>query len=1586
MSDLVPEQSSEIAIIGMTCRFPGARGVSEFWQNLQAGVESISFFSDQELEAVGVAPAVLNDPNYVKASPVLEEVELFDAPFFAINPREAELMDPQNRLFLECAWEALESASYVPEMYEGRIGVYGGAGINAYFLYNIAPYSDLLTSSEGFQAVTMNDKDYLSTRVSYKLNLKGPSITVQTACSTSLVAVHLACESLLNSECDMALAGGVAVNVPMRVGYFYAEGLHFSPDGHCRSFDAQARGTVFGSGVGIVVLKRLADALADGDCIHAVIKGSAVNNDGSLKVGYTAPSVDGQAAVIAEALEVAEVNPETVTYIEAHGSATELGDPVEVAAMIQAFRLSTEKKGFCAIGSVKTNFGHLGTAAGAAGLLKTILAIEHGMIPPSLNFEQPNPEIDFANSPFYVNTELCEWKVNGHPRRAGVSSFGMGGTNAHVVLEQAPKIEPSSQSRRHQLFLLSAKTKSALEIATTDLVARLRDGPTLNPADVAYTLQVGRTAFNHRRAVVCHSLEDGVEALATSAPHRVLTVNQTRRARPVAFVFPGVGDHYVGMAQELYQTELVFQEWVDRCCTLLEPLLECDLRDVLYPHRDEPMAAEQTQGLDLHKMLGRQTGEASENPLQQTVFAQPAVFVIEHALAQLLVSWGIQPSALIGYSLGEYTAACLAGVLSLEDALKLVARRAQMIQALERGAMLTVSLSEDEVQPFLGDEVTLTGVLTPSVSVLGGSLAAITALSKELTSQEIGCRLLPTTHAFHSPMMTPIRDEFTRLTQTVSLSAPEIPYLSNVTGDWITPTEATDPTYWARHLCQTVQFSSSVDKLLKNRDQVLLEMGPGQSLGSFVRQHPDCQAAQASWVLPTIRYSYDEQSDSAFLLKTLAKLWLAGVEIDWVGFHRYERRHRLSLPTYPFEGKRYWLEFSQRQREGQATGEQIYTSAEGIKALPRQEVSDWFYLPTWRQIAPRAPLLTEEATGSTCWVLFVDRCGLGNQVETGLLEHNQHVVTVHSGSLFKKLGKNRYQVQPRSRTDYETLLGELRQQGLEPDKIVHMWSVTDDESTTHGLDLERTLDLGLYSLMCLAQAVGEMNLTSCEISVVSSQLQIVTPDERLDPRKATVIGACRVIPLEYSGIACRCVDVALPTPGSWQAEALMTNLLSVLETEVDDVVIALRGHQCWVQTFEPINLPPVGEGTPSRLRSHGVYLITGGLGGIGLALAEHLARTLQARLILLSRSGLPPRAEWAQILAAQGDEDGIGRKIRHVQHLEELGAEVLAVAADVANEGQVRVAVEQAVARFDTIHGVVHAAGVPGMGLIQFKTPEMVAEVLAPKVKGTLVLGQVLREQEIALDFVVLFSSIASVIGGGPGQVGYCAANAFMDAYAQRHVENEWLTISIDWAEWQWNAWKEGLTGFGDKASAFFIENRRQFGITFEEGSDALERILSHRLPQVIVSTQDLHEVNKLSKNFTVKNILDWGRGPGETREEHSHLGEVVALHPRPELMTTYTAPTNEVEERIAGIWQGLLGIELIGINDNFLELGGHSLIAVQVISRLRQLFQVDLPLSLVLTAPTVADLAVAVEMEIIKELQDTEQKAEQALSSAQVA
>jgi amino acid adenylation domain-containing protein len=889
MNETLPQSPEAVAIIGMAGRFPRARNLDEFWRNLRAGTECVSFFKDDEVEWLPIehAPA-LTDPRYVKARAMLEKPEWFDAAFFGLNPREAAIMDPQHRVFLECAWEALEDAGCDPEACDGLIGVFAGASMNTYLFTNLLSNPELVKNYGLFSSMIMNDGDFVPTRVSYKLNLRGPSINVQTACSTSLVAVCLACQNLLSYRCDVALAGGVSITFPSRRGQHHLEGGILSHDGHCRAFDAQATGTVLGDGAGIVVLKRLSEALADGDRICAVIKGTAINNDGAVKIGYTAPSADGQAECIAMAQAEAGVAPETISYVEAHGTGTPLGDPIEIAGLTKAFDLPAGTKKICSVGSVKSNIGHLDIAAGVAGLIKTVLSLQHGEIPPSVHFETPNPKLELDRTPFFINGALRPWPRRDVPRRAGVSSFGIGGTNAHAVLEEAPSTMPAAPSNRpQQLLVISAKTPTALGDATENLAAHLRAHPEQQLADVAFSLQTRRKAFGHRRIVVADTAEAAVAALAARDSQRVVTGVSDGSARPVVFMFPGQGAQAINMGRELYEVDPGFRADVDRCSEILQPRLGSDLRRVLFPAADK-----QAETTEL---------------LTQTRITQPALFVIEYALAQLWIRRGVRPQAMIGHSLGEYVAACVAGVFSLEDSLALVAERARLMQAQPAGAMLAVRLSEDRVAPFLNETLSLAATNTRGLCVVSGPFDAIMALEKKLGEGDVASRRLATSHAFHSAMMEPALQPLADFVSRLPRHAPKIPFVSNVTGTWITAEQACDPRYWATHLRRTVRFADGIATIAAGGKLVLLEVGPGQTLAGLARQNP-AVVADTALVVASLGHGKEVASEYAALLQATGLLWSVGVEIDWKSLHAGETRRFVSLPTYPFERKRYWIE------------------------------------------------------------------------------------------------------------------------------------------------------------------------------------------------------------------------------------------------------------------------------------------------------------------------------------------------------------------------------------------------------------------------------------------------------------------------------------------------------------------------------------------------------------------------------------------------------------------------------------------------------------------------------------------------------
>ncbi len=1383
-----PAGGHEVAIVGMAGRFPGAPDVEAFWRNLMAGVESIATLTPAELERAGVAPELRSGRSYVPVASVPDGVDLFDAAFFGVAPREAEGIDPQHRLFLECAWETLENAGYDPRSWPGRIGIFAGMGMNRYFEHLLAHGE--AAGLSGLQGVFGIDKDFLTTRVSYRLGLEGPSVAVQTACSTSLVAVHLARRALLDGECDLALAGGVSLRNLYRDGYLYEPGGILSPDGHCRAFDAAAAGTVPGDGVGLVALKRLADARADGDAIAAVILGSAINNDGAAKVGYTAPGLTGQVRVVREALAEAGVEPSTIAYVEAHGTGTALGDPIEVAALAEVFRGGGAVfPASCALGSVKTNIGHLDCAAGVAGLLKAVLALRHRAIPPTLHFTRPNPQLDLGNTPFYVNAAVEAWAARGGPRRAGVSSFGIGGTNAHVVLEEAPPAEEEAAAAGGggwQLLQLSARSETALARAAERLVDHLARRR-LDLADVAFTLRAGRRGFEHRLAVVCRDAAGARAGLLGADPGQAMRGRATG-APPVSFLLPGQGEQRVGMAEPLYRTRPRFRAAIDRAAELLLPHLGRDLRELLFPGEDP-------------RCEPRCDPDAAARLLDRTRFTQPALFAVEHAIAQLWIEWGARPAALLGHSVGEYVAACLAGVFTFEDALALVALRGRLIDELPEGAMVSVPLSAAELSPHLGPGLWLAAENAADRSIAAGEEDAVAALAERLAARGLEVRRLRTSHAFHTPLLAPAVAPLVEAIARVPRRPPALPFVSNLTGTWIRPEEATDPEYWGRQMCQPVRFAAGLRALAARYPGALLEVGPGETASRLARRGlaasrgPGARERSWSWpIVSTLPAPGEDAADPAYpadtreerhLLSTVGRLWLAGVPLDPYALSAHERRRRVPLPTYPFERQRFWLPRPAAARPRAAPAETAPATAKPGGG-ERRELADWFYLPAWRRSLPPPKALGGALHGALPeggFLIFgeiegeTDGAGgsLAAAVAARLRAAGRPVATAVRGPRFAALGDGLFALRPGEPEDYEALWAALAAAGGSPRTILHLWSAGEPAGGADGPDAE--LERGFYSLLSLGGALARAGGGEpLDLWVVSRGVHDVAGGEAVVPERAALLGPCRVIPLELPHVACRGLDLALDAPAGEAAE----RLLAEVAARPREAILAYRGRQRWVEGFEPARLgAPVPDALP--LRPGGVYLVTGGLGGVGHALARWLAGQ-GGRLVLLGRGELPPRGEWDRLLAAAAAGDSsvepVARRLRRLRDLEEAGAEVMWAAADVADRGALARVKAAALARFGAVEGVVHAAGVPGGGVLALRRRAEAAAVLAPKVQGTRALAEVFPPEE--LDFFVLCSSLNSVLGAY-GQADYCAANAYLDAFAAARPGR---VLAIAWDRW----------------------------------------------------------------------------------------------------------------------------------------------------------------------------------------------------------
>jgi acyl transferase domain-containing protein len=1480
-----------IAIVGMAGRFPDAPTLAQFWRNLADGRESLVEFTDDQMRAAGVPDIRLRHPNYVKRGTVLEGSDLFDAAFFGYSPREAEALDPQQRLFLECAWHALEDAGYLGENSPTRIGVFASVSINQYLFSNVLANRTFLDTVGDYQLMLASDKDFVASRIAYKLNLHGPSITIQTACSSSLVGVHMAVQSLLNGECDVALAGGATLVIPQHAGYQFSEGMILSRDGRCCPFDADASGTRAGSGAGVVVLRRATDAVRDRDSIRALILGTAINNDGARKVGYTAPSVDGQAEAITSAQAAAGVDPSSIGYVEAHGTGTALGDPIEIAALDRAFG-HTPPRQSVAIGSLKSNLGHLDAAAGVGGLIKTVLALEHRQIPPSVNYRAPNPQIDFAATAFYVNASLRDWTSTG-PRRAGISSFGIGGTNAHVVVEEAPGHSPSTTHRAHHLLTVSARSADALAHAARNLADALETSRKVTLADVAYTLHTGRRRFPVRLSVVAASTADAVRALRERAAKTVNEGPEIERA-DVAFLFSGQGTQYEGMAAGLLEHEPDFAESFEECRAVLSRELGHDIRDLIGSERKS---------------------NRQESPLTQTAFAQPVLFAVEYALARMWMRWGVAPAAMIGHSLGEYVAACIAGVFSLEDALRLVVARARLMQGMEPGAMLSIPLAADVVAG-LGAPVDLAAENTPQACTVSGKPTAIDELERLLRGRGIDCRRLATSHAFHSRMMEGMMGPFREVLATVALSPPRLPIVSNLTGTWMRPDEATSVEYWVRHLRSAVKFSAGLNTLTSDTPRMLLEIGPGDALCGLARQTVKDSTLD---IVASLPHRLDPRSDGAFVQQALGALWEAGLEIAWDRVHAHETVGRVPLPGYPFERRSYWV-------SPQAPSVHPATVNERSG-----EVSDWLYAPSWMRTP--APRMRVAAEGPRTSVVFTTNSALNDAVLALLSERGDRVLRVACGDAFAATGDG-FVIDPRNRSHHDAVIAAAVADGTREVDVLHLWNTIDSDARV----MEAT---AFYSPMYLAQSLGEAGARiSATVLIVSSRLHTVLGSDSVEPMKALLIGPTRVIPQELPHI--RTLSIDIPA-GDAQPKEIARWLIAESDDTRPGRVLAYRDGQRWEQTWARLGFTP---DSTTVIRERGAYVITGGLGGVGLEVARDLTARARARLVLTTRRPFPARETWAQLADAKDSEHG--SSITALLELERAGAEVVVVTADASNQTSMQCVITETRKRFGTLNGVVHAAGLADGGMVLLKTADSAAHVMNPKVAGTMALASVIDEG--TLDFVVLFSSI-NAITGGVGSIAYTAANAFMDAFAASRSEGPTRVLSINWDTW-------GDVGMAVKTAVpadMAAERRHRLanGLRTNEGLDALRRALASDLPQVAVITKDLIPGLSLAAR-NERAAHDRARAERDASDAENSPPLPTAIEPRAGMTTT--------EVLIGTIWRELLGVHDPSPDDDFFVLGGHSLLATSVLARIKHARGVRLTLRAVFEAPTLREFAALVD------------------------
>ena len=1346
-----------IAIVGIAVRMPGAADVRQFWENLKTGKESISLFSKDEMLEAGVSAEMIDLPNYVAAKGILDGVESFDANFFGIAPREAELMDPQHRVLMECSWAAMEDAGYVPAQYPGRIAVFTSAGMNTYLPVNLMSNPDLLEQVGGFELSIYNDKDFVPTRIAYSMNIKGPAIDIGTACSSSLVSTHLACQHLLTYQSDMALVGGITIHLPQKVGHLHEAGSAYSPDRHCRPFDATQSGLIDGNGAAVIIVKRLEDALNDGDKIHALIRGSAINNDGSDKVGYAAPSVNGQAEAILEALAVAEVEADSISYVEAHGTSTPLGDPIELAALTQAFRTGTDRTGFCGVGSVKSNIGHVDKAAGLAGLIKTTLALEHELLPPSLNWKAPNPKLQIEKTPFYVVHQPKPWPRTAQPRRAGVSSFGVGGTNAHAILEEAPPPAPSSPGRSRQIITLSAKTKHGLAEYAKNLATHLANNLAINMADVASTLQRGRKAFSQRLSFTCHSAQDAVDTLLSEK----YNTSEEKNFTNAVFMFPGQGSQYAGMAKNLYQEEQTFKDTVDTCAFILQPLLQIDIRTILFPDPD---------------------GIAEANlRLQETNITQPCLFTVEYALAKLWIEWGVTPKAMIGHSLGEYVAACLANVLSLNDALKLVASRSQLMQGMATGSMLSVPLSAEQIRQELkasGLAIEIAAENGPLLCVVAGPKEQINRYQSMLSQQHgVDSQILRTSHAFHSAMMEPMLEAFKKVLTTVALQPPNISYISNLSGTWITQQEATDPEYWCRHLRQSVCFSQGIQTILAETENALLiEVGPGKTLGQLARlnQNQDETATTVVYSLPT---AHEKTSATDFILSSLAKTWVRFQPIDWDAFHQQDKRHKVSLPTYPFERTRYWIEAGKTKTETV----QRYSELDTRQVDPNK----WFYIDSWKS----TPLLNPSNEIKSSFLIFGSQGTVVEALQSKLRANGHQVIIAYSTPTFTQVAATQFTIDLKNSAQLDTLFSTFKQAEQRVDHVLYL-----DDGLTSTLD--STLEF-----LNVAKALGLLQDAHARtLRFVGRGITGPFASTTLHPIKASIFGLIASVEYEQPTTRCAVLDVdALDT-------STLQKIYQWLLFDHIKPIAAVRSGEYWELSLQALLLTQAP--LPRQINDKKTYLVLGGLDGAGQAFSQALADSVQGQLILSSRE--PDFKNNASVKA-------------FIDSLEKSGSQIFSLHLDPLETDRLGQSLGTLGPISNNLDGLICC-----YDMLDSKPIGLVNELDSIACEAYLAAQRRFLEQlhgyvdTKKLDFCVVMSSLSAKIGG-IGQTTHAMAGSYTNAFVShqaRHSATPWMVMN-------WDRWTDNK----DSTSASVDFSVTEGMLAFRKGLDLLP------LPSITIAT-----------------------------------------------------------------------------------------------------------------------------------------------------
>ena len=1495
---------NHIAVIGVAGRYPKSINILEFWENLRNGVDCLETFSDEELDELGIPEEKYNDPNFVRRGTRLPFADCFDAKFFNFTPKTAQAMDPQCRIFLETCYHALENAGYDPFDFDVPVGVFAGSNPNDYAaLLGVADPSDSLSA---FDQLIGSDKDFLATRVAHCLNLKGPALTIQTACSTSLVTIHMAVQSLLNFECDVCLAGGVTVNFRQGAGYFYQDGMILSSEGKCRAFDEEASGTTLGQGCGVVTLKRLSDAIDDKDHVYAIVRSSAINNDGADKITFTAPSENGQTEVITIAHQLAEVEAESIGYVETHGTATNLGDPIEVAALTRAFSATSSSKQYCAIGSAKTNFGHTDAAAGVTGFLKTVLSLYHGQIVPSLHFKNPNPKIPFEDTPFFVNTTLRKWDTDNH-KRAGVSAFGIGGTNAHAVLEEAPLRENTADVSLPQLLPVSARTPEALASLESSVAKYLQSEHVSDVllGNIALTLQQGRPSLNCRGTMVLWPKESG-GALYTTPSIPQNKFNEPDEDLKVFWIFSGQGSQYAGMCSSLYGSEPIFTDAVDRCTEIFDQL----------------------SGTDLKAIIFNATPEHSES-LKQTAITQPALFTIQYGLAKMLESWGHAPTGVIGHSIGEYAAAVVVGILSIEDAASVVHERAKLMQSMAPGSMLSINLAAEDVHRLLTNGLTIAAANSHDTCVAAGPADLIVELQSTLDKENIEHQLLNTSHAFHSEMMAEAAIEFESFLTDIRFNQPKLPMISNITGDWISDDQAIDPSFWAKQIVSPVLFGECIATSTQYSEAAYLEIGPGRTLSSLVRRNKEIDP-QTTTICHMVRHADSTQvDDHTHALQAIGRLWCSGLKIDWNKQGAGDSYCRTPLPEYPFERQKHWKPSRHHQLALPLFGEPDLSQVNQKIRLP---VDQWLYAPSWR----RLPNILESNADNPkinrilllpAWPSEKKDAFVKSVFPTG----HTTVVTPAFDSTLAGNSDSLYALDPNNDVDFDALFDELANQDIQFNQVVHAWFLDRNFEIGSATQIDSDLALGIHAAHACARGASKLaGSSNIQLDFLTVGAQFVTGDESICPMATALLGPTKVIPLEYPQISCRHIDVEAEYDRILNSGELSVALACKLENRI----LALRGRYLWEHRVEPIESETQ---LFSKLKQGGHYLIIGGLGGVGLSISEYLVDNYNAQLTLTSRSGRPQRSQNG-LPVSETD-----LRLDLLESIEKRASRLEIVSVNIADKTSMQLAIEKIYSDDRKIDGVIVAAGVPDQsGSIHRRTREQAVAAIESKVHGSVILCDLLKDK--SLDFLLFSSSIASMLYHNRfGQVGYVTANHYVEAMAIFARQMGLPATTVAWDDWM-------NIGMSVRAAADFSETYgtdvdlvdKLHSFTPNEGIECFINALSCNEPVVYVSTTDL--------NVRIKE-------------------DVVALSPFLEQAISNDAseqPIDMADDSIGGtlrsVWSDLLGYESFNDDDDFFDLGGDSLQAARMIDRLSRTFSTRISLNTIFDYPQLTALSNRIE------------------------